>query len=120
MADIQVGHQAKIPLRRSAKMSGPLESFVPRVDHVMLIDCREPSCDKEAMMHEDQCKWENAMQSEMSSLMKNKTCDLVSLPHGKKALPYKWVYKMKVIGDHMPKFKATWLLKDSSKKRVWI
>ena len=45
------------------------------------------------------------MQSEMSSLMENKIWDLVSLPHGKQALPCKWVYKMKVTSDRMPKFK---------------
>ena len=95
-----------MPLRRSARMSRPPKRFVPRADYVMLIDCKELSCYKEGMMHKDQCKWENAMQSKMSSLMKNKTWDLVSLPHGKKALPCKWVYKMKVTGNDLPKFKA--------------
>ena len=46
------------------------------------------------------------MQSEMRSFMKNKTWDLVSLPHGKKALPCKWVYKLKVTSDDVPKYKA--------------
>ena len=38
--------------------------------------------------------------------MKNKTWDMVYLPHGKKALPCKWVYKIEVTSDDMPKFKA--------------
>ena len=41
-------------------MSRPLERFVPRAEYVMLTDCREPSCYKEAMMLKDQDKWENA------------------------------------------------------------
>ena len=92
-------------------MSRPLERFVLVVDYVMLIDYGEPSCYKKAMMHKDQHKWENVMQSEMSSLIKNKTWDLVSLPHGKQALTCKWVYKMKVACDHMPKFKAPLVFK---------
>lgn len=117
---MQVGQQVEMPLRRSSRVSRLPDRFVPGVDYVMLTNCEEPSCYREAIMREDQCKWEYAMQSEMSSLMKNKTWDLVSLPHGKKALPCKWVYKMKVTHDDVPRYKALWLLKDSSKRRVWI
>ena len=46
------------------------------------------------------------MQSQMDSLMKNDTWDLVSLPKEKHALPCKWGYKMKIIGDVVPKYKA--------------
>ena len=49
--------------------------------------------------------------------MKNKTWDLFSLPHAKKALPCKWVYKMKVTGDHMPKFKARLFAKGSKQEK---
>ena len=79
---------------------------------MMLSDCGE-SCYKEAIMRKDQCKWENPMQSKISSLMKNKTWNLVSLPHGKKTLP-----KIKVTGDDMPKFNTHLVAKDSSRKRV--
>ncbi|MCO5600068.1 hypothetical protein L7F22_054176 [Adiantum nelumboides] len=47
------------------------------------------------------------MKSEMDSLHKNGTWDLVSLPKGKNALPCKWVYKLKVVlGDDNRKYKA--------------
>ena len=73
----------------------------------MLTDCEEPSCYKEAMLREDKLKWERAMQSEMDSLHKNATWDLVQLPDGKKALPCKWVYKLKVTdSESKPKYKA--------------
>ena len=43
--------------------------------------------------------------------MKNATWDLVFLPREKHALPCKWVYKMKVIGDVVPKSKARFVAK---------
>ncbi|MCO5553310.1 hypothetical protein L7F22_006831 [Adiantum nelumboides] len=59
------------------------------------------------MKRDDHVKWEQAMKSEMDSLHKNGTWDLVLLPKGKKALPCKWVYKMKVVPwDDKPKYKA--------------
>ena len=57
------------------------------------------------------------MQLEMSSLMKNKTWDFVSLPYGKKAIPYKWVYKMRDTSDYMPKFKACLFAKGSKQEK---
>jgi hypothetical protein len=35
------------------------------------------------------------MKEEMSALPKNKTCDLVQLPRGKKTAGFKWVFTMK-------------------------
>ncbi|MCO5575172.1 hypothetical protein L7F22_028969 [Adiantum nelumboides] len=59
------------------------------------------------MKRDDHVKWEKAMKSEMDSLHKNGTWDLVSLSKGKNALPCKWVYKLKVVlGDDNPKYKA--------------
>ena len=73
----------------------------------MLTDCGEPTCFQEAMNMDDSVKWEQAMQSEYDSIMKNKTWDLVELPEGKHALPCKWVYKLKhTYGDPKPKYKA--------------
>ena len=46
------------------------------------------------------------MESEMDSLRKNDTWDLVSLPREKHALLCKWVYKLKVTGDAVSKYKA--------------
>ena len=47
------------------------------------------------------------MESEMDSIEKNQTWELVQLPKGKNALPCKWVYKLKVTSDNAkPKYKA--------------
>ena len=73
----------------------------------MLTDCDEPLCYKEAMQREDKDKWEKAMQSEMDSLCKNSTWELVNLPAGKRILPCKWIYKLKVTDSaSKPRYKA--------------
>ncbi|MCO5558376.1 hypothetical protein L7F22_011958 [Adiantum nelumboides] len=72
----------------------------------MLTDCREPSCYDEAMSSVDKLKWEQDMQSEMDSLIQNDTWELIALPKGKKALPCKWVYKIKLSSDAKPRYKA--------------
>ena len=49
------------------------------------------------MLREDKLKWEKVMQLEMDLLHKNFTWELVSLLVGKRILPCKWIYTMKVI-----------------------
>ena len=105
--DVVEGQQAQPVLRRSDRVSRPPDRYVPSLDYVMLTDCGEPSCYKEAMLMEDKVKWEKAMQSEMDLLHKNQTWKLVQLHKGKKALPCKWVYKLKITpSDNKPKYKA--------------
>ena len=94
-------------VRRSTRPTRPPDMFVPGIDFVLLTDCGEPSCFKHTMRRDDHLKWERAMQSEMASLKKNATWDLVSLPTGMKVLPCKWVYKLKVAPTYAsPKYKA--------------
>ena len=99
--------EAQPVVRRSGRVSRVPNWYVSSLDYVMLTDCEEPSCYKEAMLREDKLKWEKAMQSEMDSLHKNSTWELVSLPAGKRILPCKWIYKMKVTDSaSKPRYKA--------------
>ena len=87
--------------------SRALDRYVPSLDYIMLTNCKEPSYYQEAMLRDDKLKWEQAMHLEMDLLHKNATWDLVQLPEGKRALPCKWVYKLKVIdSERKPKYKA--------------
>ena len=96
-----------VVLRRSTRVSHFPERFVPSLDYVMLVDCGEPSCYKEAMLKNDKLKWQKAMQLEMDSLHKNSTWELVHLPAGKRIPPCKWIYKLKVTDSaSKPRYKA--------------
>ena len=99
--------EAQPVVRRSTRVSRPHDRYEPSLDYVMVTDCEEPSCYKEAMLRNDKLKWEKAMQSKMDSLHKNSTWELVHLPTGKRILPCKWIYKLKVIGSFSkPRYKA--------------
>ena len=52
------------------------------------------------------------MKSEMESLLKNGTYELVELPKGRKALKNKWVFKLKRDeNEQLTKFKARLVVK---------
>ena len=99
--------EAQPIVRWSTRVSRPLDRYVPSLDYVMLTDCEEPSCYKEAMLKNDKLKWEKAMQLEMNLLHKNSTWELVNLLAGERILPCKWIYKMKVTNNvSKPRYKA--------------
>ncbi|MCO5580339.1 hypothetical protein L7F22_034205 [Adiantum nelumboides] len=75
-----------------------------------------PSYYKEAIDSTDSKKWHKAMLSEMDSLEKSHTWDLVDLPKGAKALPCKWVYKTKVATNASSKYKARLVAKGYKQK----
>ena len=52
-------------VRRSTRETRAPDRYVPSMDYVMLIDCGEPSCYKEAIDSMDSEKWYKAMLSEM-------------------------------------------------------
>ena len=107
---VDVGQPNTLPpqvLRRLEWHARPPQRYVPSMDYVMLTDCGEPSYYDEAMSSVDKLKWEQAMQSEMDSLIQNDTWELTPLPKDKKALPCKWVYKVKLSPiDAKPRYKA--------------
>ena len=70
------------------------------------------------MESSDAVKWKEACDSEMESLSKNKTWDLVSLPKGRKAIGNRWVFRVKENqAGEVERFKARLVAKGFSQKR---
>lgn len=54
----------------------------------------EPTTYKEALSCPDASKWQDAINEELNSLIKNKTWEHVSLPPNRKAIGSRWVFKL--------------------------
>ena len=69
----------------------------------------DPTTFQEAAKH---LRWKEAMDAEISSIEKNQTWSLVTLPDGAKAIGVKWIYKTKFneLGE-VNKFKARLVMK---------
>ena len=61
----------------------------------MMTGSREPKCYEEAMQVETGKMWEQGMNEEMDSLVRNQIWDLVKFPAEKRASQNKWVYRLK-------------------------
>jgi hypothetical protein len=67
----------------------------------------EPETYKEAIESLDSEKWMDAMNSEIQSMERNQTWDLVKLPQGRKVVDCKWVFKIKPGDQNRPaRYKA--------------
>ncbi|KAM1278521.1 hypothetical protein TB2_030330 [Malus domestica] len=82
----------------------------------MLTNYGKPETYEEARAHSDNDKWMKAMESEMDSLLKNDTYELVELPNGRKALKNKWVFKLKR-DDKMTRYKDRLVVKGFGQKK---
>ena len=71
----------------------------------------EPMSWQQAMEGKDSNLWKEAAESELESLKKNGTYNVVELPKGKKALKNKWVFKVKTRVDGSLKYKARLVIK---------
>ena len=82
-------------IRKYTRLSRPPKRFSPSLYYLLMTDSSEPECYEEAMQVETRKKWEQGMDEEMDSLVRNWTWDLVQLSVVKRALQNKWVYMLK-------------------------
>ncbi|KAM1394750.1 hypothetical protein ACFX2F_030758 [Malus domestica] len=82
----------------------------------MLTNYGELETYEEARAHNDSDKWMKAMESEMDSLLKNDTYELVEIPKGRKTLKNKWVFKLKR-DDNMTRYKARLVVEGFGQKK---
>ena len=100
------------PLRRSNRVIKPTLKVL---ENANLAD--EPKTTSEALARPDASKWQQAMDTEFDSLIKNKTWELVDLPAGRKAIGTKWVFKTKRDGEgKIERYKARLVAKGFAQK----
>ncbi|KAH9698451.1 hypothetical protein KPL71_024012 [Citrus sinensis] len=81
------------------------------VAYCLLTKDGEPSTFHKALNSLNVTLWMTAMQEEIEALHKNKIWELVLLPHGRKAIGNKWVYKIKRDGnDQVERYRARLVL----------
>ena len=91
-------------------------------DYVLTADAMFSSCELESFeeaVHSDQRnEWQSAMKNEIQSLKDNQIWELEDLPPGKKAIPCKWVCKVKNNPDgSIERYKARLVIKGFSQKK---
>ena len=69
------------------------------------------------MQVETKKKWEQGMDEEMESLVRNQTWDLVKFPAEKRALENKWVYRLKEEDGGKKWYKARLVIKGFAQKK---
>ena len=86
-----------------------LASIVLIAEELHEVRADEPASFAEAERHPS---WRKAKEEEMASIEENRTWSLVDLPHGRRAIGLKWVYKVKRDGDGaVVKYKARLVVK---------
>ena len=104
-------------VRKYTRLSRPPERFSPSLYYLLMTDSGEPECFEEAMQVETRKKWEQGMDEEMDSLVRNHTWDLVKLPPEKRALQNKWVYRLKDEDGGKKRYKARLVVNGFAQKK---
>jgi len=80
-----------------------LRSRTTELSNLALI---EPNWLTEALSSPEASKWLDAATDEYNSLIANNTWELVELPKGRKPITCKWVFKLKMKGDEIARYKC--------------
>ena len=87
------------------------------VAYCLLKEDEEPSTFHESLESSNVALWMTVMQEEIETLHKNKIWELIPLPHGRKAIGNKWVYKIKRNGnDQVERYRVRLEVKGYVKK----
>ena len=109
--------QTPTSVRRSMRLSRTPERLSPSLYYLLMSDSSEPECYEEAMQVETRNKWEQGMNEEMESLVRNQTQDLAEFPTGKRALQNKWVCRLKEEDGGKKQYKDRLVVKGFSQKK---
>ncbi|RWS02083.1 gag-pol polyprotein-like protein [Dinothrombium tinctorium] len=104
------------PYELRSKKQGPATQVqVNATPAIALYSYSEPNTYEEAMHSPDKEQWEQAMNSELDSLKKNETWQLVELPSGRRSIKNKWVFKVKTKpSGEIERYKARLVIKGCS------
>lgn len=86
------------------------------MNYLLLTNSGEPEHYEEVKHTDAQVEWESAIGDEMSSLIENKTWDLMKLLEGKQALHNRWIYRIKDEDDGSRRYNAIFVVKDYEQK----
>lgn len=97
--------------RSSLKKPNFLNEYVMAVENLINVN-NVPETFEEALKQENSIDWKRAMDKEIGSLRENQTWELVDLPKDAKAIPCKWVFRLKTNADgSIDKYKARLVVK---------
>ena len=82
-----------------------------------MIDSGELECYEEAMQVKTRNKWEQCMNEEMDSLVRNWTWDFVQFPAGKRVLKNKWGYRLKEEDGGRKRYKMRIVVNEFSQRK---
>lgn len=83
---------------------------------MLMVNEDDPKTIEDALSREDSKQWEKAIDSELSSIERNKTWELCDLPKGRMALKNRWVFRTKEKGSGPAEYKARLVAKGYTQK----
>lgn len=108
-------------LRYNLRDRSQLRPPVRLNDYVTFVDSSSskfPETYQEAIQRHDSAKWQRAMQKELDSLKENNVWTVTDLPRDRKALPCKWVFRIKYNPDgSVDKYKARLVIKGFKQRK---
>jgi transposase InsO family protein len=103
--------------RSTLKKPKHLEDYTMIVEEFVNQVTEDPATFEDALRSENSAEWKRAMDQEITSLKENQTWILTDLPRGAKAIPCKWVFRLKKNPDgSIDKYKGRLVVKRFSQR----